>query len=250
MQEFGQITLILVLSVVGPILGSALGVLKKPKDSFVFNMLAFAAGVMLSISFLELIPTAIAMSGIVIASIGVAVGAGFMFILESAVPYITEQFKLIDSNVKQGKISKKTPVYLIGGMFFHNFPEGMAIAIGFFSNFSLSLTVALAMALHHIPEGISTAAPYYALTKKKWKAFLVSSVTALPTLIGFAFAFYLYQLIPFWAIGLISGVTAGVMIYISGDELIPASCQRITNQKTIFSLVIGVLFVLVLKMFL
>ncbi len=242
-----ELLVVVVLSVLGPIIGSWIGVLKKPNDSFIFNMLAFAAGVMLAISFMELIPTAIALGSIEIALIGVLVGSIFMFFLESIIPKINEQFNLVESYHHHNKLDKKTPLYLLVGMFFHNFPEGMAIAIGFVTNISLTFTIAIAIALHHIPEGISTSAPYYALTKKKWKSFLVSSITAIPTLVGFVFAYFLYNFIPLSFVGFISAITAGVMIYIAGDELIPSSCHRITNKKTIFALVLGVLFVLGLK---
>ncbi len=250
MSGFEEIVIVLVLAIIGPIFGSYLGVVRKPSDAFVFNMLAFAAGVMLAISFLELIPASIALSSILIALIGVVIGAVFMFGIESLVPKISDHLHLMDSSHKHGKINKKTPLFLMIGMFFHNFPEGMAIAIGFATNFTLTLTIAIAIAFHHIPEGISTSAPYYAITKNKRKAFMLASITALPTLIGFLFAYYLYQFIPMSAIGLISGITAGVMIYIAGEELIPASCARVTNHQTIFALLLGIIFVLFLQMFL
>lgn len=245
-----EIGVILILAVIGPIAGSAIGVLKKPSDRFIFNMLAFAAGVMLTVSFLELIPSAIQISSIQIALLGVAVGAVVMYLVETSVPKIDAQFSLTDAHSTHSKISKKTPLFLVIGMFFHNIPEGMAIAIGFFTNFTFTLTIALAIALHHIPEGISTAAPYYAITKNKKKAFIVSSITALPTLLGFVIAYTLYYFIPNFAIGFIAAVTAGVMLYISGNELIPASSHRVTSHKTIFALMLGIMFVMGLKLFL
>ena len=64
-----QIYIILIISVMGPILGSLIGVIRKPSNIFMLNMLAFSAGVMLSISFLELIPESIELSGIKIKKI-------------------------------------------------------------------------------------------------------------------------------------------------------------------------------------
>ena len=128
----------------------------------------------------------------------------------------------------------------------HNFPEGMAIGIGSVSAMKLSLVVALAIAIQNIPEGICTSAPYYYVTKKKLKSFLISASTAIPVLAGFIFTYYLFQNIPFEIVGILIGATAGVMIYISADELIPASCSKMTNHHTIFSFIAGMILVVLL----
>ncbi|NQV09534.1 ZIP family metal transporter [Candidatus Woesearchaeota archaeon] len=240
-----QIIIILIITVLGPIVGSAIGVLKKPSKIFMYNMLSFAAGVMLSISFLNLIPESIAISSILVCVIGVFIGAVIMYSLDKLIPHIHPEL----CSQEQGKSLKKTSIYLIFGIFLHNFPEGMAIAAGTISDISISFTIALAIAIHNIPEGICTSAPYYNVTKKKLKSFLVSSSTAIPLLVGFGFAYFLYQTISSNVMGLLIGATAGLMIYISSDELIPSSCCRSTNHSTIFSLIIGVLFVILLGVF-
>ena len=140
-----------------------------------------------------------------------------------------------------------TATYLLIGIFLHNFPEGMAIAIGTVSDSKISIAIALAIAIHNIPEGICTSAPYYLCTQNKLKSFLVSSSTALPILVGFIFANFLFKNISTTFIGLIIGATAGLMIYICADELIPSSCSKTTNHSTIFSLITGILFVVLLQ---
>lgn len=235
--------LIVLVSVAGPIIGSLIGVIRKPSDLFMFNMFSFAAGVMLSISFLELIPHSIALSSIWVCVIGVMAGAGVMYLLDKVIPHIHQDF-----SQEHGRNLNKTATFLFVGMFLHNFPEGMAIAIGAVSDLKVSLAIAVAIAIHHIPEGICTSTPYYRMTGKRLKSFLLSSSTAIPTLAGFLFAHYLYQSIPVWVVGAIIAATAGLMIYISSDELIPSSCRQHTNHSTIFSLMLGILFVLLLGM--
>lgn len=237
-----SLLIIVIISVLGPILGSLLGVLNKPSERFMYNMLAFAGGVMLAISFLELIPESIHLSSIWIATAGIIFGSLLMFGVDRIIPHIHPEL----CQQEQGKNLKKTALYLLIGIFLHNFPEGMAIAIGAVSGVKTSIVVALAIAIHNIPEGICTSAPYYQVSKKRLKSFLISSSTAIPILIGFLVANQLYQYISNDLIGFIVGATAGLMIYITADEIIPSSCCKTTDHKTIFSLILGILFVILL----
>ncbi|MFC1801532.1 ZIP family metal transporter [Nanoarchaeota archaeon] len=239
------IYLILIIAVAGPIIGSLIGVLRKPSEHFILNMLAFAAGVMLAISFLELIPESIELSSIWLCVLGVSLGALLMYGLDKMLPHVHPEF----CGTKKCSHLRRSATYLIVGIFLHNLPEGMAMAAGEVVNFKLTLVIALAIAIHNIPEGICTSAPYFFCTKKRWKSFLISSSTAIPLLIGFLVARFVFQTIPLEVVGVIIGVTAGLMIYISGDELIPTSCnkhQKTWSHSTIFSLIVGVLFVILL----
>ncbi len=236
------IIFILAISVIGPVIGSLIGILKKPSKNFIFIMLSFAAGVMLSISFLELIPESIKLSSTLICIIGIFIGALAMHLVDKFIPHIHPG---LDSDNPNYEL-KKTSLYLTLGIFLHNFPEGMAIAIGSVSDMKVSLAIALAIAIHNIPEGICTSAPYYYCTKKRLKSFIISSSTALPILIGFFVAYFLYQNIPTQLVGLIVGATAGLMIYICTDELIPSSSFQLTSHSSIFSFLAGVMLVVLL----
>lgn len=233
---------IVVISVLGPIIGSLIGVIKKPSEIFMFNMLAFAGGVMLAISFLELIPESIELSSILIAVVGIICGALLMFGVDKTIPHIHPEL----CSQEQGCNLKRTSLYLIIGIFLHNFPEGMAIALGAVSEAKVGIVIALAIAIHNIPEGITTSAPYFHCTKKRLKSFLVSSSTAIPILAGFLIASWLYSFISLQFVGFIVGATAGLMIYITADEIIPTSCCKLSNHTTIFSLILGILFVVLL----
>jgi ZIP family zinc transporter len=235
------VVLIVVISVLGPILGSGLGVLKRPSFNYICNMLCFAAGVMLAISFLELIPESIHIGSIGVCVAGLVVGALTMFGLDKIIPHLHPEL----CSQEQGCNLERTSIYLILGIFLHNFPEGMAIAIGSVTEVRVSIVIALAIAIHNIPEGICTSAPYYHSTGARLKSFLLSSSTALPILIGYLLARHIFQNIPEPVVGFIIGATAGLMIYITADELIPTSCAG-TNHQTIFCLMVGVVFVILL----
>lgn len=235
------VLLIVLISVIGPVAGSAIGILRRPSERYICNMICFAAGVMLSISFLELIPESIEFSSIPITALGIATGALIMFGLDRVIPHIHPR----TCSQEQGRDLHRTATYLILGILLHNFPEGMAIAIGTVTEIRVSIAIAIAIAVHNIPEGVCTAAPYYHATGRKLRAFLLSSSTAIPILAGFAAARYIFRSIPGGVIGLLIGGTAGLMIYITTDELIPTSCVG-KRHDTIFWLMAGVILVVLL----
>lgn len=237
------IVFIVIISVLGPVIGSAIGVVRQPTFSYICNMLCFAAGVMLGISFLELIPESIHLSSVPLCVLGLVLGALAMYGLDRIIPHIHPRL----CTQEQGCNLERTSVYLILGIFLHNFPEGMAIAVGAVTDIKVSLVIALAISIHGIPEGICTSAPYFLTSGSRLKAFLVSSSTALPILAGYVSARYLFTAIPNEVIGVIVGATAGLMIYITTDEIIPSSCAG-SDHKTIFSLLAGIVFVILLGM--
>lgn len=237
-----SIIVIVIISVLGPIIGSGIGIMRMPSSGYVCNMMCFAAGVMLAISFLELIPESIEISSVGICVGGVIAGSIIMYGVDRLVPHIHPRL----CEQEQGCNLERTAVFLLLGIFLHNFPEGMAIAVGdAIDESEVSLAIALAIAIHNIPEGICTSAPFYRATGHRRQAFLLSSATALPILLGYVLARFIFQNIPDGVIGFIVGGTAGLMIYITTDELIPSSCAG-TNHRTIFSLMTGVVFVILL----
>jgi ZIP family zinc transporter len=237
------ISFIVIISVLGPVIGSAIGVIRQPSFGYICNMLCFAAGVMLAISFLELIPEGIHLASVPVCVAGIICGALVMNGLDRLIPHIHPRLCVQE----QGCNLERTSVYLILGIFLHNFPEGMAIAVGSVTNVKASLVIALAISIHGIPEGICTSAPYFHTNGSRLKSFLVSSSTAIPILAGYASARYLFGTIPPQVVGFIVAATAGLMIYITTDEIIPNSCAG-TDHKTIFSLLAGIVFVLLLNM--
>jgi len=237
-----DILIVLTLAVVSPIIGSLIGVLKRPSEKFMYNMLSFAGGVMLSISFLQLIPESLRLSSVFICVAGIISGVMIMFALDKIVPHIHPEL----CTPEHGTDLKVTAIFLILGIFLHNFPEGMAVALWKVSGIKVGLIIALAIAIHNIPEGICTSAPYYYCTKKRLKSFLLSSSTAIPILVGYLVAVFLYEQITTSATGFLIGSTAGFMIYITGDKILPASFEKNLGHSTIASFIIGVLFVIIL----
>lgn len=237
-----QVLLIILIAIAGPLIGSVIGVIKQPSAGVMYNFLSFAAGVMLAISFIELIPQSIIVSSILICVIGIIIGALIMLGVDKIIPHLHPAM----GSQEQGKNLRIVAIYLLTGIFLHHLPEGIAMGIGIITDIKHSFIIALAIAIHDIPEGICTSAPYYYSTKKRLKAFLLSLSTAIPSVIGFLFAYYFFSILSVEFVGLLTAATAGIMIYISADELIPVSCSKMTNHSTIFSLILGVLLVILL----
>ncbi|MCP4682957.1 MAG: ZIP family metal transporter [Desulfobacterales bacterium] len=236
-----QEIMIIGLSVLGPVIGSGIGVWKKPTETYIHNMLYFAAGIMLAISFLDLIPESRHLGSDLTCVAGVIVGAMVMWALDRLFPNVHECSVCGENQCHMGR----TANFLIIAIFLHNFPEGMAIAIGTATDISDSIVIAFAIAIHNIPEGICTSAPHYYAYGNRMKSFVMSSLSALPIVLGFIAARYLFTQISPQTISVLIGATAGLMIYISVDELMPAAKENNAGQ-TIFFFMFGIVAVMLL----
>jgi zinc transporter, ZIP family len=106
----------------------------------------------------------------------------------------------------------------------HNLPEGMATLFSSLSDVHLGLTIAFALAIHNIPEGIAISVPVYYSTGSRRKAFWYSFLSGLSEPLGAAIGFLLLRpLLGGPVFGLILASVAGIMIYISLDELLPSA---------------------------
>ena len=238
-----NILLILIITIAGPLLGSLLGIIKRPSDRFTYNMLAFAAGVMISIAFFELIPESIELATPLWAIIGLIVGATIMYIADRLIPH--DHADVHDHH----KHMKKTAIFIFLGIFLHNFPEGMAIAFGSVTAYATGLTIAIALAIHNVPSTMTISAPYFYATGKRLKSFLLAFGTIIPLLVGFGIAYFILGQINNLVMGVVAAITAGLIIFISVDEIIPTSCNKLhkASHGTVFSFILGVVLLILLE---
>ncbi|MGE4441448.1 MAG: zinc transporter ZupT [Desulfomicrobium sp.] len=129
----------------------------------------------------------------------------------------------------------------------HNFPEGLATFLAALEDPSLGVAIAIAIALHNIPEGVSVSVPIYYATGKRRTAFFYSFLSGLAEPIGAGIA-YLGILffaggpggvLPAQLMGVLFGGVAGIMVYISLDELLPTSRAYGEGHDSLFGLVGG-----------
>lgn len=129
----------------------------------------------------------------------------------------------------------------------HNFPEGLATFLAALQNPHLGIAIAIAIALHNIPEGISVSVPIFYATGDRKRAFLYSLVSGLAEPVGAGVAYLVLYVIsggegavvPPELMGILFGGVAGVMVYISLDELLPTSRAYGKGHDSLFGLVAG-----------
>ena len=206
--------------------------IKKDKNKLIKNSLAFAAGVMLCVSIIELIPEGIKLlkksnGSNIIGMISILTG----MILPTFTNIIVKEEGLI----KLGILSSVAIIM-------HNIPEGIITYITSVKNINLGINIALAIAMHNIPEGITVAVPIYFGTKDKAKAFKVVLISALSEPIGALLAHVLLrQFITDKIIGIILLTVAGIMTYLSVIELLPKALKYKEIKKTIVFFIMGII---------
>ena len=133
-------------------LGGLIVLVRRPSKKMMSFLMGLAAGVMIILSFLELMQEAVNLSGLALAAIGFLLGALSLFILDSLLPHLhfgTQENGLVDI-----KLFKSSTLIAVG-IALHNFPEGVAVGSSYAYLPQLGITVAVAMAIHNIPEGMA-----------------------------------------------------------------------------------------------
>ena len=217
----------------------------KNENKIIAGSLSFAAGVMICVSVIDLVPESISMLEGIYSGI-ITVLLSFSFIMIGMIIS-----SLIDNKLT---IEKNTSLYKVGiismiAIILHNVPEGIVTFISTTKDTSLGISLSIAIAMHNIPEGISISIPIYYATKSKSKALIYTFISGLSETIG-AILTYLF-LLPFineTILGLLFSLIAGIMLHISFVELLPTSISYKENNITKIFFIIG-LFFMFLKLF-
>ena len=134
----------------------------------------------------------------------------------------------------------KTGVFVAIGIGIHNFPEGMATFAGTLEDVGLGVAIAIAIAVHNIPEGLAISVPVYAATKSRKKAFWWSFLSGVAEPVGAGIAaLFLMPILTHALLGWVLSIVAGIMVYISFDELVPLSQSYGREHLPIVGLIIG-----------
>ena len=236
-------------------IGGALSILtKKTNTKFLSIALGFSAGVMIYVSFVEIFPKS---KGILSAELGAVNGAwatvgGFFLgifiigLIDKFVPSTANPHEIHTVEEMDGKSEDHKANLMRMGMFtalavaIHNFPEGLATFTAALSDKSLGIPIAIAIAIHNIPEGIAVAVPVYYATGSRMKAFKLSFLSGLAEPVGALVGYVLlYSFFNDIVLGLIFASVAGIMVYISLDELLPSAREYGEHHLSIYGLVAG-----------
>ena len=220
--------------------------IKKPKMIYLSLSLGFSAGVMIYISFMELLPRSIESIGKLWGIIVFFAGIVVIVLIDMSIPAVKNPHHLKDfsdfNGTQANKIIMRTGIFTALAIAIHNFPEGLATLGASLANLKLGAVIALAVAIHNIPEGISVSVPIFYATKDKKKAFIYSFLSGLAEPVGAIIGILI--LLPFLSAGVLSSLmafAAGIMIYISMDELLPMAHRYGHSHTVIAGIVLGML---------
>ncbi|WP_027187292.1 zinc transporter ZupT [Desulfovibrio cuneatus] len=234
---------------------------RQTNTRFLSLALGFSAGVMLYVSFVEIFPKARAALG---AEIGPDLAywytvAGFFggllliagidkFVPEYENPHMLHSVEEMDSGVEQlpkneghdfAKL-KRTGMMAALAIAIHNFPEGLATLTAALTDPELGFAIAVAVAIHNIPEGIAVSVPLFYATGSRKKAFFLSLLSGLAEPVGAMVGYFL--LMPFFSpavFGVLFASVAGIMVFISLDQLLPAAEEYGEHHLCTYGLVAG-----------
>lgn len=215
---------------------------RKMNTGFLAFALGISAGVMIYISFVELLGNAGEGLGIVFGEKNGAIinaisffgGMGLVAAVDRLIP--EKSFESADKNSGLMRTGMLTALV----MAVHNFPEGMATFMSAFQSPMMAIPIVAAIAIHNIPEGIAVAVPIYYATGNRVKAFLYTLLSGLTEPLG-AIIGYLV-LMPFMTDAvkyIVFSAVAGIMVFISIDELLPAARECDKRNFSVIGLIIG-----------
>lgn len=231
----------------------------RTNTKFLSLALGFSAGVMIYVSMIEIFVKA---QDALVSDLGSPIGnwvtvtsffAGMLLIalIDKFIPKQNnphELRKVEDMKLQPQHSPATDPNLMKMGVFaalaigIHNFPEGIATFASALKDPTLGISIAIAIAIHNIPEGIAVSVPVYYATGSKRKAFKLSFLSGLSEPLGALVAYLV--LMPFLndlVFGIIFAAVAGIMVFISLDELLPAAKKYEEAHTSIYGLILGML---------
>jgi ZIP family zinc transporter len=252
-------------------LGGLVAIMGRPGRGVFGCLMGATAGVMLTLSFVELVNEAWKLQGFLVTTVGFGAGAVLMLFLDVMLPHIrfAERETGADDTVPRPEFAGgraagwhgrrgrhqihiadrdlfHTGTLLAIGITIHNVPEGIAVGAGYMHLPAFGWFIAAAVLLHNIPEGMATALPLSASGLNRWSAFRVALLSGLAEPVGALMAAWFLQafstLIP-----VSLAFAGGVMVFITLDELLPAAREFGHQHYTAAGIILGAILVLLMS---
>ncbi len=218
--------------------------------------LAFAAGAMVIISLVQIIPlgieymeqTSTDRRALLVVWGSFFAGIAFVLVIDRLLPDVLNPSEIegredefTTGDHKSARVLMRSGVLVALVLGLHNLPEGLATFFTTYQDPKVGITLAVAIAIHNVPEGIAVAAPVYAATKSRRKAFWWATVSGLTEPVGALIAAAMVSwVIPPQFFGVFYGLVAGMMVFIALDELLPAAWRYQTDKhQTIYGMLGG-----------
>lgn len=232
---------------------------KKTNTRLLSIALGFSAGVMVYISFVEILSKSIETLTTEMGKAGNWVGilsffGGILFIalIDKLVPDYENPHEMhkveemekeeLSKEAQKAKRLMRMGLFSAGAIALHNLPEGLATFIAALKDPQLGIAITVAIAIHNIPEGIAVSVPIFYATGSKKKAFIYSLLSGFAepvgAVIGFLFIYFIFGFNDV-VLGVVFALVAGIMVYISFDELLPAAEEYGEHHYSILGLIAG-----------
>lgn len=201
-------------------------------------MMGFAAGVMVAASCWSLLVPAIERGGVFVAAFGLLGGGAFLYVADQALPHLHAEFP--DEAATEGpKVAWHQSALLMLAMTLHNFPEGMAVGVGFAGlDFGSAVALAIGIGLQNIPEGLAIALPLRRGGMTRGRAFfwgqLSAAIEPVAGVLGAALVLTSSAFLPYGM-----AAAAGAMLYVVVEELIPETVRSGTIDVATLGFIVG-----------
>ena len=253
-QNFAPAMIITLFAGLATAIGGAIAFVVKKNNLKALSVgLGFSAGVMIFVSFTDMLPEASKLLALNfpqkhewLTYIGFVIGLIVAILIDYFLPdHINEEDVLNpDSPSRRDYKIKRAGLFTAIAICVHNFPEGMATFFTTTQNITLGLSVGIAIAIHNIPEGIAVALPIYHVTGKKRYAMLYAALSGISEPIGALVGMFIFGLfLPQVLIGALMAAVAGIMIYISFDTLLPLAKEYGDWHQSLVGIISGVLVI-------
>lgn len=243
-------------------IGSTIAFFAKTTNKGFFAVsMGFSAGVMIYLSFVEILPKAseyIARETSTVQAAAIAAGAlvaglVLMAIIDALVPSGANphentnvellgesETQLPGTEEMQSKALLRMGVFVALAIAIHNFPEGLATFLLVLDDPQIGIALAIAVAMHNIPEGIAVSVPVYYATKSRLKAFRLSFLSGLAEPAGAVIGYLiLAQFLNDFVLGVIFAMVAGVMVFLAIDTLLPTARNSARGHLTVYGVIAG-----------
>lgn len=228
---------------------------KRTNTRFLSAALGFSAGVMIYVSMIEIFPEArLSLEaefgrnlGYWYTTLVFFVGIFIMAFIDKAIPNVENPHEIKDVEDMDKKIQGDSELMRMGlfsalAIAIHNFPEGIATFAAAIQNSTLGISIAVAVAIHNIPEGIAVSVPVYYATNSRKRAFCLSFLSGLSepfgAILGYLLLMQFFDKVLF---GFTFALVAGIMVYISLDELLPSAEKYGEHHVAIYGMIAGMM---------
>ena len=234
-------------------IGGIISVLKKKlNNKFLSSTLGFSAGVMIYVSLIDIFPKARTSleavygdsKGFWITTIAFFAGIGLIALIDRFVPSVDNPHEIPDMVMENCEVDReclmRMGVFSALAIAIHNFPEGLATFASALKDPALGVSITIAVAIHNIPEGIAVAVPVLYATKSKAKAVGYAFLSGLSEPLGAVVGYFILRgIFNDTTFGIVFAAVAGIMIYISLDELLPTAEKYGEHHIAMYGVISG-----------